>query len=124
MALALIIVLEWLRPLSIPDHPLMPWIGWIVLALGLALDLWGGWSMRRARTPISPYRPVETVVTSGAFRMSRNPLYAGLDLVLLGLVLVLNSLWGIAVVAVLPLVMHHGVILPGERYLEERFAEA
>lgn len=122
-ALALVIALQWLWPLPILDHPAAAWIGWAALVPGLALNLWGAWSMKRARTPINPYHPVETLVTSGAFRVSRNPLYVGLDLVFLGATLVLDSLWGIAALPVLLAVMHYGVILPEERYLEERLGE-
>lgn len=123
IALAAVIALQWLRPLPILEHAAATWIGGALLALGLALNLWGAWTMRRARTPINPYRPVEAVVTTGAFRLSRNPLYVGLDLVLLGLALLLDSLWGIAALLVVVVVMHYGVILPEERYLEERFGE-
>lgn len=123
-ALALVIALQWLWPLPIPDHVVTAWIGWAALVAGLVLNLWGVRSMNRARTPINPYRPAETIVTTGAFRLSRNPLYVGLDLVLLGLTLVLNSLWGIGVFVVVLIVMHYGVILPEERYLEEKFGEA
>lgn len=123
-AFALVVLLESVRPLSIPDHGVTAWIGWVALAAGLALNLWGAWSMKRARTPISPYRPADTIVTLGAFRVSRNPLYVGLDLVLLGLVLVLDSLWGLIVLAVLVAIMHYGVVLPEERYLEEKFGQA
>lgn len=123
-ALAFVIALQWLRPLPILDHVMTAWIGWAVLVAGLALNLWGAWSMKRARTPINPCRPVETIVTSGAFRLSRNPLYVGLGLILLGLTLVLDSLWGIGILVVVLVVMHYGVILPEERYLEEKFGEA
>ncbi len=47
----------------------------------------------------------------------------GLDLVFLGLILILNKLWGaLALLAVL-VVMHYGVILREERYMEARFGE-
>ncbi len=123
-ALALVIALQWLWPLPIPDHVATAWIGWAALVAGLALNLWGARSLARAQTPINPYRATEAIVTTGAFRLSRNPLYVGLDLILLGLTLVLNSLWGIGVLVVVLIVMHYGVILPEERYLEEKFGEA
>lgn len=123
VALVVVIVLQWMWPLSIAAHAVTTWAGVAVFALGLAFNLWGAWSMKRARTPINPYRPAEVVVTSGAFRLSRNPLYVGLDLALLGLALVLNSLWGLPVLLVLLAVMHYGVILPEERYLEGKFGE-
>lgn len=122
-ALAAVIALHWLWPVAILAYPAAAWIGAVLLALGLALNLWGAWSLKRARTPINPYRPTESVVTAGAFRVSRNPLYVGLDLVFLGVTLLLDSSWGVAVLAAVLVVMHYGVILPEERYLEARFGE-
>lgn len=123
-AVALVSGLHWAWPLPMVDHVLVAWTGWAVLLLGLALNLWGAWSMRRERTPINPYRPVAAIVTSGAFRISRNPLYVGLDLAVLGLVLILDSLWGIPILVALLAVMHYGVILPEERHLEKQFGQA
>lgn len=122
-AFVLSLALNWAWPVPILSHPAIRWTGATVLLLGIALNLWGARSMMKARTPINPYRPVTTVVGSGAFRLSRNPLYVGLDLIFLGLTLILNNLWGaLALLAVL-VVMHYGVIRREERYLEARFGE-
>ena len=120
---ALVLAVHWIWPVSLTGHPGTPWIGRAVLFPGLALNLWGVWSMRRSGTPINPYRPTRVLVAAGPFRISRNPLYTGLHLVLLGLVLILDSLWGPAIMGGVALVMHLGVILPEERYLEARFGE-
>jgi protein-S-isoprenylcysteine O-methyltransferase Ste14 len=122
-AFVLVTGLHWLWPLPIVDHPATPWIGRAILFPGLALHLWGVWSMKRNRTPINPYHPPTTVVSSGAFRVSRNPLYVGLNLVLLGLVLILNSVAGLVVILTLFAVVHFAVILPEERYLEGKFGD-
>lgn len=116
--------LHWLWPLPIVGHPVTPWLGRAVLFIGLALNLWGLWSLKRHGTPINPYRPVRVLVSDGPFRFSRNPLYVGLHLVLFGLVLILDTAWGLAVLLVLLAVIHFGVILPEERYLEARFGGA
>ncbi len=123
-ALVAVVILDRVRPVAILEHDITAWLGGTAMLAGLAFNLWGVWSMRRASTPINPYRPVEAIVRSGAFAISRNPLYVGLNLLLLGFVLVLNTLWGIAVFVVLLAIMHYGVILPEERYLQARFGEA
>lgn len=96
----------------------------MLLCLGVALNAWGAYSLIRARTPINPYRPVTTLVASGAFGLSRNPLYVSLNLIFLALSLILNSFWGILVLVPVVVVMHYGVILREERYLETKFGEA
>lgn len=122
-AFVLVTGLHWFWPLPIVDHPATPWVGRAILFPGLALHLWGILSMKRHRTPINPFLPPKMVVSSGPFRISRNPLYVGLNLVLLGLVLILNSVGGLVVILTLFAIVHFGVILPEERYLERKFGD-
>ncbi len=77
--------------------------------------------MRAVGTNINPALPATTLVTSGPFRFSRNPLYSALTLLYLGLTLAVNTWWGIVVLVPLLTVMHRGVVLREERYLEEKF---
>jgi protein-S-isoprenylcysteine O-methyltransferase Ste14 len=122
-ALAVALALNWVWPVPIASHPALLWLGVAVVCAGLALNFWGAYSMIRAKTPINPYRPVVTVVDSGAFRVSRNPLYVGLHAIFLGMALILNTLW--VLLAWLPLlaVIHYGVVLREERHLEAKFGE-
>jgi protein-S-isoprenylcysteine O-methyltransferase Ste14 len=112
---------RWPAPLF--AHAAVFWTGAALLVLGMALNFWGAYGMLRARTPINPYRPVSGIVARGAFRISRNPLYVGLDLTLAGALAMLGSAWGVPALALVLLVMHYGVILREERYLEGRFGE-
>ena len=79
--------------------------------------------MHAAGTNISPLRPTTSVVTTGPFRFSRNPLYVALTLLYLGLTLAFNTWWGIVVLIPLLIIMHYGVVLREERYLEQKFGE-
>lgn len=54
-----------------------------LLAFGLGLMLWALRDMVRARTPFMPGRVPARLVTSGVFRLSRNPIYLGDTAVLL-----------------------------------------
>jgi len=123
-ALALTFLLNWLQPLPTGGYPFVFWLGALLFVLGLGVNLWGAQGMIRARTPINPYRPVTGVVTDGAFRLTRNPLYLGLHLIFLGTVLMLNLLWGLVVFLPLALVIHYGVIRREERHLAEKFGMA
>ncbi|HYC00305.1 MAG TPA: isoprenylcysteine carboxylmethyltransferase family protein [Candidatus Limnocylindrales bacterium] len=123
-ALILVLLLRWLWPLEVfPDRFAWP-LGMTVLLLGIAFNAWGAYSMIKAKTPINPYLPTNTIVATGAFGVSRNPLYVSLDTIFVGLSLILNSLWGVLMLVPLLVVMHYGVIVREERYLEARFGEA
>jgi len=62
-------------------------------------------------------------VTAGAFGYTRNPIYVGLVVLFLGFTIGLNSWWDLAVLVPLLAVMHVGVILREERYLERKFGD-
>src|SRR5260221_10996941 len=64
-------------------------------AFGFALAFSGFWAFRRAKTTVSPVNPeaASSVVTSGIYGYTRNPMYAGLTAVLLGWAVWLSVLW-------------------------------
>jgi len=69
--------------------------GWglLPMAMGLALDITAVLHFRRARTTVNPLHPerASRLVTGGVFRLSRNPMYLGLGLVLAGIAVMLGS---------------------------------
>jgi protein-S-isoprenylcysteine O-methyltransferase Ste14 len=122
-ALATGFVLELVHPTSFVH-------GLVRLALGAALLAAGIWLMsmairqqRRAGTNIETHRPTETIVTAGPYRYSRNPIYIGLVLIHLGIAVLGDSLWVLGLLAPLLAVMHFGVILREEAYLERKFGD-
>lgn len=100
-------------------------------ALGLALAggliaLAGVWAFHRARTTVNPLAPAHAsaLVTGGVYRLTRNPMYLGMLLVLLGWAVWLGNA---AALLGLPLsVVALGVLQigPEERILRARFGEA
>jgi protein-S-isoprenylcysteine O-methyltransferase Ste14 len=93
-----------------------------MLAVGIAL--WGRSALLAAGTNVNPSLPTTAIVTSGPFRFSRNPLYMALTLLYFGLTLAVNTWWGIVVLVPLLILMHRGVVLREERYLEAKFGES
>ena len=114
--------LAW--PLQVLPQPAARWSGIALCAAGAALILWGIVAMRRARTNIYPGLPATALVTDGPFRFTRNPLYVALTILFAGLALEVDMAWGFIVLAPLLLVMHYGVILREEHYLEGKFGDA
>ena len=72
---------------------------------------------------MDPARPTTAIVTSGPFRFSRNPLYVALTFLYFGLTLAVNTWWSMVVLVPLLIIMHRGVVLREERYLEQKFGE-
>jgi len=120
----------WLRR-TLPGDRLPPAFAGLALPAGVALAaagallaLSGILTFARAKTTPIPHKPVATLVVHGPYRYSRNPMYAGLTAVYLGLVLALDRLWPLAFLPLVLAVLVFAVVLPEERYLESRFGDA
>jgi protein-S-isoprenylcysteine O-methyltransferase Ste14 len=111
-------------PLPIGGRPATAVAGAVVLVLGLMLTAGGVAGVVRHRTTIVPHHPVATLVTDGAYRISRNPMYTGLATAYLGAAVLLGSWWPVALSPVVVLAVLALVIRPEERYLGERFGPA
>jgi protein-S-isoprenylcysteine O-methyltransferase Ste14 len=96
-------------------------LGWPLLACGIGVNLWFIVTMMRAHTPLDPRQPTRQVVTWGPFRLSRNPGYASLALIYVGVASVVNTLWPFLFLPAVLGVIQRGVIAREERYLERKF---
>jgi len=102
-----------------------PWtrLGVIPCAVGIAIDLLAVLRFRHARTTLNPLNPgkASRLVTEGVFSISRNPMYLGLLLLLVGWALWLGtaSVWLVPPLFVA--VLTFAQILPEERVLGELF---
>jgi protein-S-isoprenylcysteine O-methyltransferase Ste14 len=67
--------------------------GGALAALGLALDLWSVVTLHRARTNILPHRAADSLVTHGPYALTRNPIYLGNTLLVLGLGAAFANVW-------------------------------
>ena len=95
--------------------------GIAVGAAGMALGASGVAAVLRRRTTVVPHRPVARLVTSGPYRVSRNPMYAGQVVALVGVGLTIGSWWPLAAAAVGMFATTRLVIEPEEDYLADRF---
>ena len=96
--------------------------GWPVILSGAALVLWAEKTMSRNGV-VPSFKPVPTIVTTGPFAFSRNPMYLGMTLMYVGLGLVLNTFWPLLFLPAVLLILHYGVIFPEEVYLQNMFDE-
>ncbi|MGY1531582.1 methyltransferase family protein [Luteimonas sp. A649] len=97
-----------------------------LLCVGLALNIIPKVAFRRAGTTVNPLRPAKAsqLVTSGVYRFTRNPMYLGHALMLLGWALYLGNLVALGAVPVLVLYLSRFQIRPEETQLLARFPDA
>jgi protein-S-isoprenylcysteine O-methyltransferase Ste14 len=125
LAVLAALALQWLMPL-----PFMPaavpagWVGGAVFALALALAVWAIATITRAGSNVPTNMPTTTVVDTGPYRFTRNPIYLGMFLGLVGLAIAFDSLWLLVTLVPFALVIRHGVVAREEAYLERKFGHA
>src|SRR5262249_8760367 len=124
-ALAAAVLLGSFYPLRWPGLGDLPAqiIGYGLGVLGGLLTGWGFIPLNRAAPTIPPHKPVKRLVTHGAFRFRRNPIYMGEVLIFLGLAQVTGNIWMALVAPPLAILLFALAILPEERHLEARFGE-
>ncbi len=99
-------------------------LGWLWLGVGLMLFAWTLWTFHRHRTTVNPYAAASTLCTDGPFRFSRNPIYLGDWFILLGVSLLLNTVWPLAFAPLIWAMLRFGVIRHEEDHLEAKFGDA
>ena len=97
--------------------------GVVLLAGGLSLSAWFFVTFRRAQTPVDVRKPTAALVTTGPFRLSRNPAYVSLTLIYAGIALLANVVWAFASLVAALVAVQQGVIKREERYLERKFGD-
>jgi protein-S-isoprenylcysteine O-methyltransferase Ste14 len=114
----------WPPALPIPDALRLALVGFLVAA-AVTFDLLGFIEFRRSRTTINPLRPQRTtaLVTRGIYRVSRNPMYVGIVLLLTAWAIYLSGLWPFLGPALFAGYVTRYQIVPEERLLRERFPE-
>ncbi|MGH6683202.1 MAG: methyltransferase family protein [Pseudolabrys sp.] len=126
-AIALGLALDWLLPAFVLTV-LLTWperiiIGAVLGAAALALTIPAILAFRDAGTDPEPWKPSTALVTDGVFSWLRNPIYVGGVLFLSGLSILLASDWMLVMTVVFALVVHFGVVMREERYLEAKFGD-
>ena len=122
-ALGVGFLLRWLAPLSIPLTTVPTPIGPAIVALAFAVFFWAVGTMLRGHASIPTNRPTDAIVAGGPFRFSRNPIYASMILLQIGVGAWTQSLWFVVLAALSVARLTWGVISREETYLGRKFGD-
>ena len=118
------LALNWLMPLPfVPGMLPAGWLGATVFALALVLVAWAIATMTRTGSNVPTSLPTTTIVETGPYRFTRNPIYLGMFLGLVGLAIAFDSLWLLVALMPFALVIRYGVVAREEAYLERKFGD-
>ncbi len=121
--LALGLALDWLWPNPLLPEMLRYILGGALIGLGLALALASIRCFKAAGTNFDTQKPATAILSDGPYRISRNPIYVGLTAAYAGIGIALDAPWVWVLLIPTLVVMHYGVILREERYLERKFGK-
>ena len=114
----------FLPPIPFAETLALRAVGWVLIAAGLGLGVWARETFKHLNTTILPHRGATALATTGPFRFSRNPIYLGEVLALIGIGLVLNALPFLLIVPVFMFAVDRLAIRREERHLLDRFGDA
>ena len=120
---ALAALAAWWLPLAALTFAGSTLVAGLLGLVGALVALAGVWQFRRARTTVNPLAPqrATAVVSTGLYAYTRNPMYLGMALVLLGWAVVLSVLSAYLVVPLFVAYITRYQIRPEERALQELF---
>ena len=120
-AIILSVALHFLLPVQ--QLLAFPWrlIGLAPLVAGIVLNLLADQAFKKHDTTVKPFQKSSTLVTGGAFAISRNPMYLGMTLILFGIAFLLGSATPFIPVLLFALVIDRSFIVVEDRMLEDTF---
>ncbi len=91
-AIVIMASLHYLAPIGIILRPPITYLGVLLIAIGLGVVGWPAVTFGRVGTPIKPFEDSTHLVTGGMYRVSRNPMYLGMVVVLLGIAVLFGNI--------------------------------
>jgi protein-S-isoprenylcysteine O-methyltransferase Ste14 len=119
------IIIQYFVPLSLPINFTIIGIivGVVLFIIGVFLIIFARRELAQNGQPTDPGLPTSTIVTTGVFSISRNPLYLGGVCVLAGIAMVFNWPWVLLLLLPSIIACHYILIAPEERYLANKFGK-
>lgn len=118
------LVLDYLAPLGAwPQSVALRGVGAALMAAGIGLDGAAMLTMHRRKANILPHRAATALVTTGPFALSRNPIYLGNTLLLIGIGLAFRAPWFLPAALTAALAVSALAIRREEAHLAARFGQ-
>lgn len=99
------------------------WLISVLIITGTSIAILGVIEFRRKKTTVNPQKPQNTsnMVDTGIYRLSRNPMYLGLLLILCGWILYSDNIYTLLIVPLFIWYMNIFQIIPEEKVMQEKF---
>ena len=103
------------------SHPLKDMVAGLSIGAGVLLLALAVIEMRRQRTAVIPHREADHLVTTGVFKWTRNPIYLGDAMVMLGFILHWDAMLSLAILPIFIMAIDYEFIVHEEDRLRRKF---
>ena len=117
----IMIMLHFFYPIFVLYTGLWKLIGVLPIIFGGYLNLAADKLMKVYSTTVKPGKESETLIENGVFKFSRNPMYLGMAMILIGIAIILGSLSPFIVVIIFVYLIKNFFIKVEESMLEKKF---
>ncbi len=117
-------ILGWLWPQKFLTEGWSFFAGFFIIFIAVNIKAYAIRELVRIKTNFNVRKPATALATEWPFSVSRNPVYAGMLLLNIGIACFVNVLWILLLTPVLALALQKAVIEPEEAYLEKKFGAA
>ncbi len=123
LTLMVMIALHYLTPIYQLFSTPLRYVGVPFVVGGICVVAVAASAFSRVGTPIVPFEKSTVVVSGGLFRFSRNPMYLGMVMALVGVALLLGSAVAFVPIPIFVCLIQYQFISREEKFLEELFGE-
>ena len=117
------LALQFVWPLKVLPAALEATLGGSLMLVAIVLFTLSVREFLAAGTAIQTQRPTTTILRTGPYRFSRNPIYVSFTLLYIGIGVWVNSAWLLGMLIPTLIVVSYGVIAREERYLAQKFGD-
>lgn len=121
VTLLIMALLHYYWPVARLLYAPLKYMGVVLVICGVVITTVSAGAFFKAKTPVIPFATSTVVVTTGLYRFTRNPMYLGMVLALLGVALLLGSVSTLVPPLVFVVIIHKLFILREEIFLEKLF---
>jgi len=124
------ILLGWFMDyaLQLPEMPrsdrLQYMLGALLVLVGIAVNIPAVLKFKANDENVIPWTGSETIIVSGVYRFTRNPMYLGMSLISLGIAMLAGSYAMVGTALLASVIIDRLVIVREEHYLEKRFGQS
>jgi len=123
ISLTLMILTYWLVPGVVIAPGPVRMFGVVFVVLGILLNIAAKQAMKKTQTPVSPFAKTTSLITGGVYSLTRNPMYLGLVLLLVGVSVIMGNLLPMIITLLFALIMHNRFVKMEEEKLAAQFKE-